>query len=238
MSDERRLKSCVERWPGCYTMGYDPRCCRFPKSCSCTVYTLGLNAKEEDLEPVPAEVPKAAEPEPPYSAKYLRGLDDEELEGTISERDARIAALEAELAAVRACLNVDRTGLAKALVDIKKTIEGWSWIPAGESASYTYEDDAEEWLRREFGTAIETVSNLAIEALRDSGKIADLAFEDPLFPRPPSAIAAATEQRDDLAKLAQALVDALPKYARTAHETAAPIYDLTAKLAEIAGEKA
>lgn len=25
---------CVERWPECFSGGYDPRCCRWPKSCS------------------------------------------------------------------------------------------------------------------------------------------------------------------------------------------------------------
>lgn len=32
---ERRLAACVEKWPECVDGGYDPRCCRFPKSCSC-----------------------------------------------------------------------------------------------------------------------------------------------------------------------------------------------------------
>ncbi len=31
-----RLLECVERWPECESGAYDPRCCRFPKSCSCT----------------------------------------------------------------------------------------------------------------------------------------------------------------------------------------------------------
>lgn len=30
-----RDPECVERWPECVPDGYDPRCCRFPKSCSC-----------------------------------------------------------------------------------------------------------------------------------------------------------------------------------------------------------
>lgn len=30
-----RNPHCVENWPECYSGGYDPRCCRFPKSCSC-----------------------------------------------------------------------------------------------------------------------------------------------------------------------------------------------------------
>jgi|SRR5882724_4797786 len=39
MAEERsRLAECVEAWPDCYSGGYDPHCCRFPKSCSCDVY--------------------------------------------------------------------------------------------------------------------------------------------------------------------------------------------------------
>ncbi len=29
-----RDPECVKVWPDCYTFVYDPRCCRFPKSCS------------------------------------------------------------------------------------------------------------------------------------------------------------------------------------------------------------
>ena len=32
-----RDPQCVEQWPECWDGGYDPRCCRFPKSCSCAV---------------------------------------------------------------------------------------------------------------------------------------------------------------------------------------------------------
>jgi len=45
-----RLKSCVEQWPDCEEGMYDPRCCRFPKSCSCTVYSE-KHVKPEDLVP-------------------------------------------------------------------------------------------------------------------------------------------------------------------------------------------
>jgi hypothetical protein len=34
----QRDPDCIERWPSCYSGGYDPRCCRFPKSCSCENY--------------------------------------------------------------------------------------------------------------------------------------------------------------------------------------------------------
>jgi hypothetical protein len=32
---DERNPVCVEAWPECEDGGYDPRCCRFPKSCSC-----------------------------------------------------------------------------------------------------------------------------------------------------------------------------------------------------------
>ena len=32
---DSREPKCVERWPECENGGYDPSCCRFPKSCSC-----------------------------------------------------------------------------------------------------------------------------------------------------------------------------------------------------------
>ena len=45
-----RLRSCVEAWPDCHTFGYNPACCRFPKSCSCTSYD-DRYVKPGDLEP-------------------------------------------------------------------------------------------------------------------------------------------------------------------------------------------
>lgn len=32
-----RDPACVERWPEAESFAYDPRCCRFPKSCSATI---------------------------------------------------------------------------------------------------------------------------------------------------------------------------------------------------------
>lgn len=46
----RRLRACVEAWPECEEGKYDPRCCRFPKNCSCTIYRV--DTPEEDLEPM------------------------------------------------------------------------------------------------------------------------------------------------------------------------------------------
>lgn len=46
----RRLRACVESWPGAETCAYDPRCCRFPKSCSADIYDDDL-VTDDDLEP-------------------------------------------------------------------------------------------------------------------------------------------------------------------------------------------
>jgi hypothetical protein len=46
----RRLRACVDNWPECESSMYDPRCCRFPKSCSCTGYDPA-RVVESDLEP-------------------------------------------------------------------------------------------------------------------------------------------------------------------------------------------
>lgn len=47
---KRRLRVCIEAWPECEADGYNPRCCRFPKSCSCTVYPDDI--EDDALEPV------------------------------------------------------------------------------------------------------------------------------------------------------------------------------------------
>lgn len=50
----RRLAVCVRDWPECESGGYDPRCCRFPKSCSPHGYIEAVRAgylTAADLEP-------------------------------------------------------------------------------------------------------------------------------------------------------------------------------------------
>lgn len=44
-----RLRSCVEQWPECVDGEYNPKCCRWPKSCSCTTYD------EKTIRPVDLE---------------------------------------------------------------------------------------------------------------------------------------------------------------------------------------
>ena len=48
-----RNPECVASWPDCYEGGYDPRCCRFPKSCSCEV-------RQEVPEPATTPTPASS----------------------------------------------------------------------------------------------------------------------------------------------------------------------------------
>jgi hypothetical protein len=75
----RRLRSCVEQWPECDDGLYNPRCCRFPKSCSATIYSDDID--ESLLEPVvistrpedPAETARwETEKQADQLADYLR----------------------------------------------------------------------------------------------------------------------------------------------------------------------
>lgn len=45
-----RLNSCIEQWSNCSEGEYNPSCCRFPKSCSCTIYS-------DDIDPAHLEYP-------------------------------------------------------------------------------------------------------------------------------------------------------------------------------------
>ena len=70
-NEPRRLKSCVEAWPECETGEYNPSCCRFPKSCSATVYSEE-HVTEDDLEP-PAALVAAAGAAPQAESVWVPG---------------------------------------------------------------------------------------------------------------------------------------------------------------------
>ena len=59
-----RLKSCVEAWSGCATGEYNPKCCRWPKSCSCTIYGNNIDPKylegENGIETTSEDSPPGA----------------------------------------------------------------------------------------------------------------------------------------------------------------------------------
>ena len=50
-----RLKHCTEQWPECTDGEYNPSCCRFPKSCSCTIYND--DTPPDELEDATADAP-------------------------------------------------------------------------------------------------------------------------------------------------------------------------------------
>ena len=95
-NEPRRLKSCVEAWPECETGEYNPSCCRFPKSCSATVYSEE-HVTEDDLEPPAALVAAGVAPQEPNQTETKSGnnfvsLDPEKVAALIeSERDRAAA---------------------------------------------------------------------------------------------------------------------------------------------------
>src|SRR5262245_60881526 len=82
----------------------------------------------------------------------------------------------AETKRLRALINRDRTGLAAGLNAVSRVVAGYSWLPAGEWGSYTYEQQTEETLRREIGQAFSAIEGIATRHLHQSGARADAAF--------------------------------------------------------------
>ena len=96
----------------------------------------------------------------------------------------RIAKLEAENATLtrerdelKHAIELDRTGLAIALDNIRKTIVSYGWLPAGEWGCYSWDERTEQNFRSEVGRAFDTITELAVDALRRSGALADGAFQ-------------------------------------------------------------
>jgi hypothetical protein len=91
-----------------------------------------------------------------------------------------IEALRAEVKRVRGLIDRDRTGLAEALEKVGKEVSGRWWMrptaDGGNWASYSYEEQSEEALRKEIGWAFDAIAKLAASGLAESGRRADLAF--------------------------------------------------------------
>lgn len=93
-----------------------------------------------------------------------------EVERLKAERDSDgYAARVAELEAV---IWRDKTGLAHALGEIQRVVQGYAWIRAGEWASYSQEARTAETMRTEAAWALEAVEKLAVDALKASGGLA------------------------------------------------------------------
>lgn len=89
---KRRLRECVEAWPDCETGLYDPHCCRFPKSCSCTIY-------DETMTPESAL-------EPARGFTQIQGIRECDAEITCADCDYRLRIIGLDEAAVRRAVTV------------------------------------------------------------------------------------------------------------------------------------
>ena len=96
----------------------------------------------------------------------------------VEEWKVRSADLEAEVARVRTLIDIDRTGLAAGLDEVRRIVRGWEWLaePEGGAGSYTYEEWNEATIRREVNDLITSVNAAITTALRESGDRADSAY--------------------------------------------------------------
>jgi hypothetical protein len=90
----------------------------------------------------------------------------------LNPEQLRIEQLKAEVERLRKLIDRDRTGLAKALVDVRARAQASYWIVEGRG-SYEWNDDR---YRRETGKALEEIGGIATKALRESGDRAHSAF--------------------------------------------------------------
>jgi hypothetical protein len=114
----------------------------------------------------------------------------ESAEARVSEMEAALGGAEAALVRAREALNRDRTGLALALEKIGGSggeVAGRWWMrplaDGGGWASYSYEEQTEETLRKEIGWAFDRIGKIAMDALRTSGNLAHVevnAITEPL----------------------------------------------------------
>lgn len=79
-----------------------------------------------------------------------------------------ISFLLSEIERLKDVLHRDQTGLAKALAEVVKTTEGYSWVAQGRGP---YEWDDDEY-RKEMGRMLAAVEGIARKALQASGNLA------------------------------------------------------------------
>lgn len=101
-----------------------------------------------------------------------------EAEAATTLGNVRLSQAEIEIARLKGLIDRDRTGLAAGLTAIQKVLAGYSWLPAGQWGSYSYEHHTQETLRREIGWAFDAVNEIAARHLNQSGERADAAFHD------------------------------------------------------------
>jgi len=91
-------------------------------------------------------------------------------------RAAEVERMRAENESLRDALNRDRTGLAAALVEVRKVAAGYRWIGEGEWGSYEWQDRTVGTLQKETGNALDKIESIAERALSTSGVLATNAI--------------------------------------------------------------
>jgi hypothetical protein len=81
-----------------------------------------------------------------------------------------------EVARLKGLIDRDRTGLAEALDACRKEIRSRWWIAAGEWGSYEWHERTEKTFRAEVSAAFEAIESIAVNALAESGRRANAAF--------------------------------------------------------------
>lgn len=82
-----------------------------------------------------------------------------------------------EIERLKKLIHKDQTGLAGALDTVRQIVRGYGWLADdGGWASYSYEEQTEETLRREMGAMYEEVLGTIKKAMRKSGYRATAAF--------------------------------------------------------------
>lgn len=96
--------------------------------------------------------------------------------------EAENATLRAEVKRVRHLIDLDLTGLALGLSEVRRIVRGHEWLadPEGGRGSYTDDEWDEAAIRREVNDLITGVDEAALKALTESGNRADAAYREPL----------------------------------------------------------
>src|SRR5687768_8162932 len=80
----------------------------------------------------------------------------------------QLAEKEREIERLKDVLHIDRSGLAKALAEVNKTVDSYHWITEGRGP-YAYNDDE---YRKEAGYMLEAIKKIADNGLQNSGNLA------------------------------------------------------------------
>lgn len=107
---------------------------------------------------------------------FAVGYDPHALLEEVERLKKRLEPLQAEIDRLKKLLDRDHTGLASALVSVRKAVGSYFWIPLGEWGSYEEHERTEKALRQEVGRCFDEIDKTAETALRESGTRSGAAF--------------------------------------------------------------